>query len=130
MIEILTNIPHHIAAFRASGEVTGNDYQNVVVPHTEDRLRQTGEINFLLLVDTDLDKFTFGAWLQDALLGLKHLTKWRRAAIVTDHEGAISFTDAFSIVAPGEFKGFRKSDFAAAVKWLTENARANKSEKL
>jgi hypothetical protein len=128
MIELLPNVPHNIAAFRASGTVTSKDYENVVIPHTEGRLRQTGEINFLLLVDTDLDKFTFGAWMQDALLGLRHLTKWRRCAIVTDNEAAISFTDAFSTVAPGEFRGFRKSELDGAIRWLVEKSRAENSK--
>jgi hypothetical protein len=121
MIEVLTNVPHTVAAFRATGTVTRHDYEKVVVPHTEDKLRQTGEINFLLLVDTDLDKFTFGAWLQDALLGIKHLTKWRRAAILTDNQSAITFTDKFSLVAPGEFKGFQKGEFGEAVKWVADH---------
>lgn len=119
MVEVLNNVPQEIAAFRVYGEVTKDDYSNVVLPHTEQKLEQTGVINFLLVVDTDLSNFTFGAWLQDALLGLKHLTKWRRAAILTDNEGAITFTDGFSKVAPGEFKGFQKNDLQAAVAWIS-----------
>lgn len=119
MIEILKDVPANTAGFRASGQVTRNDYEKVVVPHTEQKLAETGDINFLLLVDTSLDNFTFGAWLRDALLGLEHLTKWRRAAIVTDSEGAIAFTNGFSLVVPGEFKGFRKSDYEQAVEWVS-----------
>jgi hypothetical protein len=36
---------------------------------------------------------------------------------VTDNEAAIKFTDAFGIVIPGEFKGFKKSEYEAAVEW-------------
>lgn len=118
MVQILKDIPDNVAGFRVSGTVTKKDYQDIVVPITEQKLAQQGHINFLLLVDTDLSNFTFGAWLQDALLGLEHLSKWRKAAIVTDNEGAIKFTDGFSVVAPGEFKGFPKSRYEAAVKWV------------
>ncbi|RZJ24295.1 MAG: STAS/SEC14 domain-containing protein [Flavobacterium sp.] len=119
MVEILKDIPNNVAGFRASGAVKQDDYVNVVIPFTEEKLRQTGEINFLLLIDTDLSNFTFGAWLNDALLGIKHLTKWRKAAIITDNEVAIKFTDGFSVVAPGEFKGFLRSNYEAAVRWVS-----------
>lgn len=119
MVEILKNVPAEIAAFRVYGEVSKADYADVILPHTERKLNEVGAINFLLQVDTDLSNFTFGAWLQDALLGLKHLSKWRRAAILTDNESAITFTDGFSKVAPGEFKGFQKGEVEAAVAWIT-----------
>src|SRR5690606_39197058 len=99
---------------------TKEDYLNVVVPHVTRLVENTGKINFLLYLDTDVSNFTMGAWLQDALLGLKHLTKWNRAAIISDSEGVIKFTDAFSIAAPGEFKGFRKKEYDKAVQWASE----------
>lgn len=118
MIETLKNIPSHVAGFKLTGKVTGSDYEKVVIPVIEDKLNQTGEINFLLLIDTDLGDFTFGAWMQDALLGLKHITKWRKAAIVIDNQAVIAFTDGFSVLVPGEFKGFKKVDYEKALEWL------------
>jgi len=73
----------------------------------------------LFLIDTELKEFTAGAWLQDVMIGMKHLTKWNRAAIVTDNDGAVKFTDAFSVVVPGEFKGFRKVDHDKALEWMS-----------
>jgi hypothetical protein len=32
MIETLTNIPANVAGFRATGEVTQDDYRDVIVP--------------------------------------------------------------------------------------------------
>jgi len=118
MVEVLKEIPSKIAGFRVTGTVTRQDYEKIILPATEEKLRETGEINFLLLVDTDISKFTFGAWMQDAFLGLKHFSKWRKAAIITDSEPAIKFTDGFSAVAPGEFKGFKKEDYEAALLWV------------
>jgi hypothetical protein len=84
MVSILSSIPNNVAGFRVTGTVTRNDYDTVIVPVTETKLKETGEINFLLLVDTEIGNFTLGAWARDFLLGLKHITKWNRAAIVTD----------------------------------------------
>lgn len=119
MIIELKDIPKNVAGFKAIGEITKEDYQNVVIPRIDELVKENGEINFLFLIDTELKEFTAGAWLQDALIGIKHITKWNRAAIVTDNEGAIKFTAAFSAVVPGEFKGFRKSEYSDALQWVS-----------
>ncbi|RZJ39526.1 MAG: STAS/SEC14 domain-containing protein, partial [Chryseobacterium sp.] len=114
--------PNNIAAFRATGEVTKENYQTVVLPEIERLLKQINHINFLLVLDTELENFTTGAWMQDALLGLKNLAKWNRSAIVTDFDTIISFTNGFSYIVPGEFKGFKKSEFDEAVTWVSEES--------
>lgn len=111
----------NVAAFRALAEVTKEDFQNVVVPAVEKLVKQINEINFLLVLDTDIENFTAGAWLQDAMLGLKNLAKWNRAAIVTDSEKIITFTNSFSYLIPGEFKGFKKMEFNKALNWVEGN---------
>ncbi|WP_347052422.1 STAS/SEC14 domain-containing protein [Flavobacterium olei] len=111
----------NIVAFRALAEVTKDDFLTAVIPAVEHLVKQTNEINFLLVLDTDIKNFTAGAWLQDALLGLKHLGKWNRAAIVTDTEEIISFTNGFSYVVPGEFRGYKKQEFNKALNWVEGN---------
>ena len=113
--------PVNVVAFRAAGEVTKEDYQNVMAPAVEKLVQEINEINFLFLIDTDIENFTAAAWMQDAWLGLKNLGKWNRAAIVTDSEKAISFTNGFSYMVPGEFKGFKKDAFEEAMKWVEGN---------
>jgi hypothetical protein len=117
MITVIANTPENIAAFRAAGDVTKNDFETTVMPVVDAVTKRTGELNYLMEIDTELKNFTAGAWLQDALLGLKKLTKWHRAAIVTDSQGIKTFTDIFNIVAPGEFKAFDKKDLDAAIQW-------------
>lgn len=111
----------NIVAFRALGEVTKEDFVKVVVPAVDQLIKQFHEINFLLVLDTDIENFTTGAWLEDAMLGLKHLGKWNRAAIVTESDEIIAFTNGFSIVIPGEFKGFKMMDFNRALNWVEGN---------
>ncbi|AWG25959.1 STAS/SEC14 domain-containing protein [Flavobacterium kingsejongi] len=120
MIEKLKDVPDTIAAFRAVGEITKEDFTNLVIPEVEALVQRTDKLNYLLLLDTELKEFSAGAWLQDALLGIKNITKWNRAAIVSDSEGVIQFTNAFSVVMPGEFKGFRKNELQLAIDWVAE----------
>ncbi|PWB24156.1 STAS/SEC14 domain-containing protein [Flavobacterium sp. HTF] len=122
MIQLIPNTPNNIVAFRATGEITKENYQNVVFPEIERLLNHINHINFLLVLDTELENFTTGAWIQDALLGLKNIAKWNRAAIVTDSDTIISFTNGFSYIVPGEFKGFKKSEYDEAITWVSEEA--------
>jgi len=117
MISIINDAPENVAAFNATGEITREDFENLVIPHVKSKVEQFDELNYLLYLDTDLDNFTMGAWLQDALLGIKNITKWNRAAIVTDKEGVQNFTDIFSVLMPGEFKSYPKENLYNALYW-------------
>ncbi|WP_336690336.1 MULTISPECIES: STAS/SEC14 domain-containing protein [unclassified Chryseobacterium] len=117
MITIIPEAPENVAAFNATGEVTKEDFENLVFPRVKAKIEQFGELNYLMYLDTDLDNFTAGAWLEDALLGLKNLTKWNRAAILTDNQHVQNFTEIFSVLMPGEFKSFPKGNLYNALYW-------------
>lgn len=120
MIQVL-DAPENVVAFRALGEVTKDDYQSIMAPAVEKLVERINEINFLFLIDTDLENFTTAAWMQDAMIGLKNLGKWNRAAIVTDSERAITFTNGFSYIVPGEFRGYKKEAYQEAMNWVQGN---------
>ena len=117
MITVLPQTPDNVAAFQASGEITKDDFENIVIPHVEAKVKIFNELNYLLLLNTDVENFSFGAWMQDVLLGLKNLTKWNRIAIVTDQESVQGFTAIFSVLIPGETKYFPKEQLANALYW-------------
>ena len=125
MITLIPDVPENIAAFKANGEITKEDFENLVFPHVKAKVNTFDELNYLLYLDTDLDQFTFGAWFQDALLGLKNITKWNRAAIVTDKKGVQNFTDIFTVLMPGEFKSFPQEDLANAIFWCANGNEIN-----
>ena len=115
----MTDAPSNVAAFRAMGEVTKDDYTNVVVPTIDALVKKQDKINFMLVLDTDLKNFTMGAFLQDLGVGLKHFTKWHKMAIVTESGAINTFTDMFSYVAPGEAKGFTHAQLQEATDWVS-----------
>jgi len=117
MISIIKNAPANVAAFTATGEVTKDDFQSTVMPHVKAVTEQYDELNYVLNLDTDISNFTMGAWWQDALLGIKNISKWNRAAIVTNKESIQQFTEVFSKIMPGEFRGFDKEELEMAINW-------------
>ena len=119
MIEKIKDLPPNMVGFRSEGEVVKEDFDSVI-EEVSTLVEKTGKLNYLLFLDNSPADFTIGAWLQDALLGIKNITKWNRAAIVTDSETVRKFTDLFSKVMPGTFRGFRKEEYDLAIDWTSE----------
>lgn len=120
MIQQLENLPSNIVGFKAIGEITESDFTEIVMPKVKALIDKTDKLNYLLVLETSLSNFTIGAWMKDAVMGIKHLTKWNRAAIVSDVEAIRKFTNFFSFLMPGEFKGFEHRDLQMAIDWVSE----------
>ena len=120
MIDHLQNLPLNIVGFKATGEITEKDFTETVVPKVKALIDKTDKLNYLLVLETSVKNFTAGAWMKDAMMGIKHLTKWNRAAIVSDVEAIRNFTNFFSFLMPGEFKGFEHSELQQAIDWVSE----------
>lgn len=122
MIELIQGLPSHVAGFRATGEVTQEDYKKVVFPAAEELVQRTGELNYVFVFDTPFKNMSAGAWWQDTHLSLTKMCKRHRAAIVTTSEGANRFTDIWGIFTPGQFKGFLPEEYAEAVEWASDQS--------
>jgi len=120
MIHHLQNLPLNIVGFKATGEITEKDFTETVIPKVEALINKIDKLNYLLVLETSVKNFTLGAWMKDAMMGIKHLTKWNRAAIVSDVEAIRNFTNFFSYLMPGEFKGFEHKDLQQAIDWVSE----------
>lgn len=118
MITQIQNLPSTMVGFKASGEVTEEDFTTRVMPKVKELVSKTDTLNYMLVLDTSIKNFTAGAWFKDAVMGVKHLTKWNRAAIVSDVQAVKTFTDIFSVLMPGEFKVFEHKDEQQAIDWV------------
>jgi hypothetical protein len=119
MLTIIPDLPDHIFGVRASGTVTKDDLKQVLLPGLESLTERYKEIYYLLVLETDVENFTAGAWIQDLIAGVKHLTQWKKMAIVTDQKAVETFTDVFSYISPGEAKGYKLSELPVAIGWLS-----------
>lgn len=119
MIEQIKNLPENMVGFRASGEVVKDDF-DVVHKKVEQLVDKTGKLNYMLYLENSPADFSLGAWWEDALLGIKNITKWNRASIISDSETVDKVTAVFTKVMPGEFKVFQKNDLERAIDWTSE----------
>jgi len=120
MIHELKDTPNTMVGFVARQDVTKEDFDKVVLPAVDELVKRTDKLNYLFVLEAPLRNFTIGAWMSDAMFGLNNLNKWNRAAIVSDVEGVRSFTDLFSKVMPGEFRGFTYDELTEAIRWVGE----------
>lgn len=119
MLQFINDLPSHVVGIRATGEVSKDDYDKVLIPRLNELVERQGEINYLLVLETDVSNFSVGAWWEDFMLGLKNFTKWHRIAIVSDQKGVEWVTDALSAVIPGKSKGFPLSELQNAITWVS-----------
>lgn len=117
MIDILPGLPSNVIGFKATGEVTREDYEKVVFPGIRAHSDTSKELNFVFFVDTPLRNFSPGAWLRDIWLQVKKLAAWHKVAIISDVERVRRFTDSISFLLPGQYKGFLSSELEEAVRW-------------
>lgn len=124
MIGILPGIPPNVAGFKASGEITREDYENIVIPEIRRHIETFGHLNFVFYVDTSLKNFSAGAWLRDIWMVIKEFARWNKVAIISDVERIRRFTDTVSHLFPGEYRGFATEHLDEAIKWASTDEKA------
>jgi hypothetical protein len=116
MIKELNDLPAGVIGFEASGKLQAEDYRDVVLPALE-RAAAKGEIRFLIVIP-EFGGMTGGAVWQDLKLGVEHLRKWKRIALVTDIEWMTRVTDLFGWMTPGDVKTFPVAKRDEAIAWV------------
>lgn len=119
MLQIMEDMPANVVGVRALGKVTEEDYKQTLAPALKKVSEEFGEINFLMIFETDLKNFTYGAWMQDAKVSLKHFTKWNRIAIVSDQLVVENLSYVFNYISPAKSKGFPIADIGLAKSWIS-----------
>jgi len=120
MLTLITGLPDHVLGITASGTVTKEDMENILFPGLKRLVDKYDEIYYLLILQTEVGSFTVGSWLQDMKAGIKHFSKWKKIAVVTDQAGVEKFTDIFSVLVPGESKGFKLQQEDEAKEWISK----------
>jgi hypothetical protein len=120
MIRILNNLPQQVVGIELSGEVTKDEYDRVY-PEVEKLVKRQDEINYLVVVNTEIKNLTLGVWWDDFKLAMKHVTKWNKVAIVSDENFVRNATDMLGFEYPGDSRSFSLAQMNSAIAWVSEN---------
>lgn len=118
MIETIEGLPEGVVGFEAVGEVSAEDYANVLIPAVEAALKEGGGIRFLYVLGERFEGMSPGAMWEDTKLGFEHLRAWERMAVVTDAEWIGHMIRALGWTIPAEVRVFPVTERAAAEAWV------------
>jgi hypothetical protein len=119
MIEALEGFPENVIAFACKGHVTKLDYETVLVPAVEEALKQHERIRLYYQIGAEFAGIDPGAVWEDFKVGMEHLRRWERVAVVTDVDWIKHTMMAFAFLMPAELKVFPVSQASQARAWIT-----------
>ena len=96
MIELIRELPENVLAAKAVGKVTAEDYETVLIPEVETRLKDHNKLSLLYVLGDEFAGFEAGAMWEDTKVGLMHLTAWERIAVVSDSQWVRGAVKAFA----------------------------------
>lgn len=120
LIELIEGLPERVVGLRGKGRVTGDDYEQVLMPRVDAVLKAHDKVRLLYVLGDDFDGYSGGAMWDDAKLGMEHLRKWERIAVVTDVDWVEHAVKAFGWMIPGKVKRFDDDELDDAREWITE----------
>ena len=120
MLKIINDLPDNFLGIEAEGEVTATDYENVLIPAVDEKLKANKKIRFLYYLGTDFTGFSLKAMIDDAGVGMKNFSAWDRVSLVSDHHLINGFSKFFGYLLPGEVKVFGNAGLDEVKKWVAE----------
>lgn len=119
MIEQMTDLPDSVLGFTATGKVTAEDYESVIIPAVESLFSRQPRARFLYQLGDDFTGFEAAAAWDDTKLGMKHLSGWERIAVVSDVEWIRAGVKIFGLTMPGHVRVFHNNELDDAKRWIT-----------
>ena len=120
MIELMTDLPDNVVGFTASGEVSDDDYKDILIPAMEAKFAEYDKICALYYFGPGYESFDWDAMWDDAKVGMKHLTDFEKIAVVSDQKWIRRSIKAFAWLMPGEVNLYDGDQLDEAKAWVSE----------
>jgi len=118
MIKCIQDLPTGVIGFEASGKVSAQDYETVLIPAIEAAAAGGRPMRLLYQLGPGFEGFELGAMWNDAKVGLGHLGAWQKIAVVTDVAWMRTSVSLFGFALPGEVRVFGNAELVQAKAWL------------
>jgi SpoIIAA-like len=100
MTRILGGFPENVVAVAGEGLVTRKDYQDVLVPAVTAALQRHDKVRLYHEIRPQFEGMEAGAMWEDFRVGMEHLTRWERVAVVTNIEWIGHTVNALRFLLP------------------------------
>ena len=118
MLKVMSDMPDGILGIEGTGEVTADDYRQVLIPAVEQARAGGKKIRMLYYLPAEFKSFSGGAIWQDARVGTEHLLSFERVAVVTDVGWVGHSVNAFRWLIPASVKVFSAGELKDAKSWV------------
>jgi len=118
MIKVLPDYPDNVLAITASDNVTGDDYDSIIIPAIDAKVKAHGKIRMLYHLGPDFTGFDAAAMWDDAATGFKHFTDFEKIAFVSDVDWINHMVSAFGFMMPCPVKVFSGNRLSEAGEWI------------
>jgi len=118
MFKLIEDLPPGVLGIEATGKVTHEDYQNILIPKAEAMIAK-GPVKFLYVAGKDFEGYELEALWDDSAFGVKHWHDFTRVAVVADQAWLRAAVTMFKPFLPCEVRLFNLGDLAAAKTWIT-----------
>jgi len=122
MIELLKGFPDNVVAISAHGEVTKQDYETVLIPAVDKALQSHEKVRLLYEIGTEFTSYDASAAWEDFKVGMEHISRWERVAVITDIEWIKHATQLFGFFMPSVMRVYPNAEAAKARLWITQAA--------
>jgi len=116
VLQPIAGLPDGVIGFEAAGKIEASDYRDVLMPAIGQLIEQGRDIRIVLVFERFQGLSGAGAW-QDLKVGVEHLTKWKRIALVTDLDWMITVASLFGWMTPGQLRRFPVAERDRAIAW-------------
>ena len=121
MLRRIDDMPPDPIGVEGSGEVEDDDWEHVAEPVLREALAKGGKLRLLYLLGPGVQEVEGDAAGAGAKFQARHATSFERVAVVSDEDWLRPALATLSFLLPGQAKGFRVADLAAAKAWLAED---------
>ncbi len=119
MLKLMSDLPNNVLGISAEGKVSGKDYETILIPAVEEKLKSHKKVRLLYQLGSDFDGFDAGAMIDDAKIGMKHFFSWEKVALVSDHHLINNTAKFFGYMMPCEVRIFKNAELEEAKKWIS-----------
>lgn len=117
MITLIEGLENNTVGARYEGEVTGDDYTDVLMPAVAKAAATGAAVNIVAVLTNELHHLSFAAMLRDGEVGMQYLKSWGRIAFVSDHERLDTFVEEKSKPFHLQVRAFPLAHEQDAIAW-------------
>ncbi len=118
MIELMPESAGNIVGIKATGTLTGADYENVLIPRLEELFGEYRRLRILLYMDDRFAGWDLGAAWNDAAFGLEHRADFEKIAVVGGPHWVAWCIKLTAFLIAGEIRTYPADRLRDAWEWV------------